>query len=86
MISSSPGELEPVFQAMLENAIRICGANFGNMYLLNGDQFRICRRVQHATRSYRGAQSVFRIADSKPPTGRAARTKRVVHVADLDDR
>ena len=34
VISSSPGELEPVFHAMLENAIRICGAKFGNLVSL----------------------------------------------------
>src|SRR5438094_5316185 len=41
VISSSPGELEPVFQAMLENATRICEAKFGSMYLREGDAFRI---------------------------------------------
>jgi hypothetical protein len=33
VISSSPGELEPVFQMMLENATRICEAKFGSLYL-----------------------------------------------------
>ena len=41
IISSSPGELEPVFEAMLENAVRICGAKFGNLWLREGDAFRI---------------------------------------------
>jgi hypothetical protein len=42
VISSSPGKLEPVFQAMLENATRICEAKFGAMYLSAGnDTFRI---------------------------------------------
>src|SRR5262249_31377506 len=41
VISSSPGELEPVFKAMLENAVRICGAKFGNLFVREGDAFRI---------------------------------------------
>jgi signal transduction histidine kinase len=39
VISSSPGELEPVFRIMLENATRVCGANFGMMQLWNGETF-----------------------------------------------
>jgi signal transduction histidine kinase len=40
VISSTPGELEPVFQSMLENAVRICEAVFGTMLLREGDGFR----------------------------------------------
>jgi GAF domain-containing protein len=40
VISSSPGELQPVFHAMLENATRICEASFGNLLLREGDTFR----------------------------------------------
>jgi hypothetical protein len=36
-ISSSPGALEPVFATMLENAVRICDATFGNIYQWDGD-------------------------------------------------
>jgi signal transduction histidine kinase len=39
VISSSPGELAPVFKKMLENATRVCGANFGMMQLWNGETF-----------------------------------------------
>jgi len=45
VISSSPGELEPVFQAMLENAVRICEAKFGTLFLRDGDVFRFAAEV-----------------------------------------
>jgi hypothetical protein len=40
VISSSPGELEPVFNAMLENAVRICEAKLGTLFLFEGHKFR----------------------------------------------
>ena len=45
VISSSPGELEPVFQAMLENASRICEAKFGVLYRFDGDTFHFAAEV-----------------------------------------
>jgi two-component system, NtrC family, sensor kinase len=41
VISGSPGDLEPVFETMLQNAVRICGAKFGNLWLRDGQFFRI---------------------------------------------
>src|SRR5262249_60915028 len=40
VISSSQGEIVPVFQAMLENATRLCEAKFGTLYLREGDGLR----------------------------------------------
>ena len=41
MISSSPGELEPVFRAMLENAVRICDAKFGTLFRYDGEVLQL---------------------------------------------
>jgi hypothetical protein len=41
VISSSPGDLEPVFRGVLENATRICEAKFGTLYLCEADAFRM---------------------------------------------
>jgi GAF domain len=47
VISSSPGDLQPVFQAMLENAVRICDAKFGNIYRWDGKPCTSLRRIIH---------------------------------------
>ena len=56
VISSSPGQLEPVFRAMLENAVRICGAKFGMLYLSEGDGFRTVAMHDVPARSPRSAR------------------------------
>ena len=84
VISSSPGELEPVFRAMLENAARICEAKFGTLYLREADAFRAV-----ATHNAPVAYAEARLRDTlfRPPTdtplGRVAITKEVVQVADI---
>jgi len=83
VISSSPGELEPVFQAMLEKATRICGASFGNLLLYEGDAFRFV--AFHNTPAAFVAEHKRAPIRPGPNTGlgRAARTKQVIHIADL---
>ena len=41
VISSSPGDLKPVFEAIVSNAQRICGARFGNLLLFDGQNMRV---------------------------------------------
>ena len=45
VISASPGDLEPVFQSMLENATRICEAACGILYLYDGHRFSLARHI-----------------------------------------
>jgi GAF domain-containing protein len=84
VISSSPGELEPVFQAMLENATRICEAKFGSMYLREGDAFRIVA-MHNAPPAFAEARRLQPVVRPGPGTGlhRVASTKQVVHIVDI---
>jgi GAF domain-containing protein len=83
VISSSPGELEPVFQAMLENAVRICEAKFGTMYRYDGDMFRptAVLNAPPPLSEFLQQRGAFR-PPSGTPLHRLLRTKSVVHSAD----
>jgi GAF domain-containing protein len=82
VISSTPGELEPVFNSMLENATRICEAKFGAMYFREDDAFRTVA-MYGAPRAYMEA-GLNKLRHPSPTTalGRAARTKEVVQIED----
>ncbi len=86
VISKSPGELLPVFETMLENATRICGAHFGNFLLYESDAFRIV--------AMHGASSPWSELRRREPTvrppvndplGRLIATRRLQHVTDMRD-
>ena len=83
VISSSPGDLEPVFAAMLENAARICDANFGNIFRWDGDAMHLVA-THNTPPALAEARSRSPIRPSPGhPLGRMLATKAAVHVADL---
>ena len=83
IISSSPGELEPVFQAMLTNAVRICEASFGVLFRYEDEAWRAAAMfgVPLAFAEYwqRGPQR----PGPRTALGRVATTKQTVHIADV---
>ena len=81
VISSSPGDLEPVFQTMLENATRLCEAHFGVLSLCEGDAFRVVamHNAPPAFADLRRREPVIRPG----PMARMAATKQLIHIADL---
>jgi GAF domain-containing protein len=84
VIGGSPGDLTPVFNAILTNAVRICGAKLGNLFVREGDFFRIAAThgAPQAYLDYLHRERVFR-ADPRVGIGVLMRTKRTYHVADL---
>ena len=83
VISSSPSDLQPVFQAMLKNAARVCDAKFGNIYRWDGDALHLVasQNVPAAFVQARG-RSPLR-PSPQTPTGRMIATKTMVHAADM---
>src|SRR5262249_17798838 len=85
VISNSPGELEPVFQAMLENGTRICGGKFGMLYLWEGaGQYRVAA-LHGAPRRLAEERRPGTVIRPAPGSilGRVAQMKHTVHIADV---
>src|SRR5262249_43693012 len=85
VISSSPGDLQPVFASMLENAVRICDAKFGNIYRWEDDALHLV--ASHNTPpafAQARRRSPFRRADAgELVINRMLTTKTAIHVADV---
>jgi hypothetical protein len=86
VISSSPGELEPVFNKMLENATRVCNAEFGTMLLREHDAFRhvALYNVPPALGELVARDPIVH-SPQDGVLGRVARTKESIRVDDLRD-
>ena len=84
IISSSPGQLEPVFNAMLENAVQICAAKFGSMILFEGDSYRRAA-LFNAPAAFleQQAKNPVRPMSDSPTLTRVAKAKKTVQVADM---
>jgi two-component system, NtrC family, sensor kinase len=83
VISNSPGELQPVFQAMLENGVRVCGAKFGVLFRYDGGLFHPTAMldVPPAFAEFLMRQGAFP-AQSGQLFGRLCESKSVIHVED----
>ena len=77
VISSSHGDLQQVFATMLEKAVRICDAKFGNIYRWDGDALHLM--ASHNIPATRSPN----LPGPQTPTGRMIATKTFVHVPNL---
>jgi GAF domain-containing protein len=84
VITSSPGDMKPAFEAMLANALRICDAKFGHILLYDGERFSAVH-LHDVPPSYRAFWEHHGPIRPSPNTGlgRLASTKQVVHIPDL---
>jgi class 3 adenylate cyclase/putative methionine-R-sulfoxide reductase with GAF domain len=84
VISSSPGDLQPVFASMLENAVRICDATFGEIFSVDDGNIRLV--ASHNTPAA-FAEAIKQLATPiRPPTSfgkRLIATKSAIQIADL---
>jgi GAF domain-containing protein len=83
-ISSSPGDLPPVFESMLENAVRICDATFGTIYRAEGEGLQVVAtsNMPSALAEHRHSPQ-YRPAAPETPLSDVVATKAVVHVTNL---
>jgi two-component system NtrC family sensor kinase len=85
VISRYPGDLEPVFTAMLEKAVRICDANFGNIFRWDGEAMHLVatHNTPTAFAELRRRVPLRATTDPDYPFGRLVAAKKLIHFADL---
>ena len=82
VISSSPGELPPVFDTILANATRLCEAMFGHLYRWDGDAFHLVAMLNTPPALADARKRSALRPSPNEPIGRMISSKSVVHVAD----
>ena len=84
VISASPGDVQPVFDTMLEKAVRICDAKFGNIQSWDGETFRVVATYKTPPALVE-ARKRLPVRPTSPDLalGRLVATKMVVHIDDL---
>ena len=84
IIASSPGDLDRIFKAILENATQLCEANHGTLWLREGDAFRV-GAMHNAPAGFAELRRRQAVVHPGPGTalGRVAQTKEVIHVRDI---
>ena len=83
VISGSPGDLQPVFAAMLENAARICNANFGNIFRWDGDALWLVATHNTPPAFTEHRRRVPFRPNQGNPIGDMLKANAAIHVADL---
>jgi signal transduction histidine kinase len=85
VISSSPGELTPVFHKLLENVTRVCGASFGIMNLWDGEGFTIAADYNVPPAFAASRRDLAIRPHPESALAAVVRTRQVVHVHDVQN-
>ena len=82
MISSSTEDLRAIFESILINATRICGASFANLALIEGDELKAAA-IHGAPAAFEEAVRRNPVVPRQSPVGQVIETRQPVHIADI---
>jgi two-component system, NtrC family, sensor kinase len=83
VISRFPGDVQPVFATLLEKAVRICDATFGNIFRYDGDAFHLVATLNTPPALAEARKGSLLRPSPNGPFDRMLKTKKIVHVADV---